>query len=106
MLIVFETKGEADRTSVNDALGAALSARSNGEDAVVVLLQSGVLLALGAEPHLLDEVLNCGIAVYIDRFSLLQRRIAPERLIADYQIVDADDLVNLIFGDDVRIIWH
>jgi sulfur relay (sulfurtransferase) DsrF/TusC family protein len=80
-----------------------------GNEVVFFLIQNGVLVTReGAQPNKVAALQAAAprIRVLADEFSLRERGIRPEAVIADVEITDVGRLVDLLMDDGRKPIWH
>ena len=106
MLLVFETRGPSRDSAVEEVLAAACRAHEHGRGAMVVLIQEGVMHALQAVPDAIRGLLDLGVPVLADRFSLALRGIEEGRLPAGIAPVDMPEIAELLGRDGVQPLWH
>lgn len=81
--------------------------KERGNDVTVFLVQNGVLAAraaAGISP--LPALIQAGIQVVADDFSLRERGIRREELNPGITTADIDALVDLLVRDNTKAIWH
>ncbi|QKW22404.1 DsrE family protein [Kitasatospora sp. NA04385] len=76
-----------------------------GHDVTLFLVQDAVSLALGGTPEI-DGFLAAGGRLTVDRFSLDQRGIRPDAVLAAAAPVGMEDVAELVLDRDVRVVWH
>jgi sulfur relay (sulfurtransferase) DsrF/TusC family protein len=80
-----------------------------GNEVVFFLIQNGVLVTReGAQPNKVAALQAAAprIRVLADEFSLRERGIRREAVIADVEITDVGRLVDLLMDDGRKPIWH
>jgi sulfur relay (sulfurtransferase) complex TusBCD TusD component (DsrE family) len=80
-----------------------------GNEVVFFLIQNGVLVTReGAQPNKVAALQAAAprIRVVADEFSLRERGIRREAVIADVEITDVGRLVDLLMDDGRKPIWH
>jgi sulfur transfer complex TusBCD TusB component (DsrH family) len=85
----------------------AASLKRRGNDVTVFLVQNAVLAArkLARESEL-PRLLESGITVLADDFSLRERGIQSGECAANLKIVAIDHLVDLLVQENTKAIWH
>jgi sulfur transfer complex TusBCD TusB component (DsrH family) len=85
----------------------ATSLQRNGRDVVVFLVQNGVLGARKrARFSEIPSLVQAGVTVLADEFSLNERGIQADELPAEIRSASIDDLVDLIVQENTKAIWH
>ena len=84
---------------------AAALARA-GRRTRVLLVQDGVLGALAAASASLEEVLDAGGELCVDRFSWQQRGLAGQRPRPGVRWSDLDEAAGWVLDPGVQVVWR
>lgn len=97
--LFFLTKKESDSLALVEKL------RERGEDVAVVLIQDAVYLALGNNEHsgTIKDLLGRGVNFHVLAKDVEVRGI-QEYLISDLDLIDYDQLIDLLFSENQRVI--
>jgi hypothetical protein len=106
MLVVFETHGPSTPSAVEEVFSAVRLAQEHGQAPVLILIQEGVLHAMHADGGAVSSLIEAGVTVLADRFSLALRGIDPGRLPASITCAEMPAFVELLTHDGVRPLWH
>lgn len=79
-----------------------------GHEVTLFLVQNGVLPARQRNAHggKLAELASGGVRVLADDFSLRERGIGAEAIVAGIAVAGIDALVDLIVEPGTRALWH
>lgn len=77
-----------------------------GHPVQLVLLQDGVAAAVPGAVGELDDVLEEGVEVWADDFSLAQRGLPVERLTPATRVVTMAEIATRILDPATRVVWH
>ena len=88
------------------ALHLARTLHAQGRAIVVVLLQDGVLAAVGTDPTRDPEglavLMSLGVPIYACEHDLILRGFAPQDMLPNGQAVNDQRIVDLMLADDTR----
>ena len=103
--LLMESRDPFETNEVSKNYEIASGLVSAGNQVSLYLVQNGVLPARSsAGPNGLDEVLNQGVEVLVDEFSLKERAIAPESLISGVAPANIDLVVDHLASGH-KAIW-
>ena len=79
-----------------------------GNDVTLFLIQNGVLPARRESAHAskLSELARSKVKLLTDSFSLRERGIRGDELIAEASSSDVDGMVGLLMAEGTKAIWH
>lgn len=97
--LFFLTKKESDSLTLIEKL------KKRGEDLAVVLIQDAVYLALENNEHAgtIKDLLGRGVNFHVLAKDVELRGI-QEYLVSDLNLIDYDQLIDLLFSENQRII--
>lgn len=104
--VFIESRDPSEAADVHDCFNLASQLASDGDQVTVFLVQNGVLRArVGAMSEMLNPVIDAGVTLLADDFSLRERGIGPDRLRAG---VASSPLETVIDGlaAGARTIWN
>ena len=85
----------------------AVSLKKRGNNVTIFLVQNGVLTVRSrARKSQLPQLLESGIAVLADDFSLHERGIRVDEFQSAVRVASIDQLVDLIVQENTKAIWH
>lgn len=85
----------------------AMSLKKRGNNVTVFLVQNGVLAARKqARKSHLPQLLESGVTVLADDFSLRERAIQSDESHAAVKTASIDQLVDLLVQDNTKAVWH
>jgi sulfur transfer complex TusBCD TusB component (DsrH family) len=105
--VVVETRDPSEFAEVTTTYELCRSLAGRGSPVTVYLAQNGVFpvrKTSAAAQHL--STLTAVARVWADDFSLRERGIADDELAPDIGRASIDSLVDLITGDDAKVIWR
>lgn len=105
--LVVETRDPYDSADVARSYELAEGLAEAGNDVTVFLVQNGVLAArrAGAAGEQVERLVSRGV-VLADDFSLRERGIRPEELVAGVARAPIDSVVDLALDGGRKVIWH
>jgi predicted peroxiredoxin len=104
--LLIESRDPFDSNDVAFTYDLATGLVKAGHDVTLLLVQNGVLPARrGAQADRLAAALKAGIAVLADEFSLLERGISRERLLAGVQPAPIDVVIDHLAAGH-KTLWH
>lgn len=81
--------------------------KKRGNDVTVFLVQNGVLATRKqARKSHVPQLLESGVTVMADDFSLRERGIQFDECRANVRIAPIDQLVDLVVHENTKAIWH
>lgn len=90
----------------NRFAGDAARLAEDGEEVSLFLIENGVAGAVrGAAPEI-EEFVRLGGDLWVDDFSLAQRALRPEDLVAGARTVAMDQVAETLLRPGVRAVWH
>ena len=93
--LLIESRDPFETRDVAYYYDLASNLAKEGNTVTVFLVQNGVLPARkGARSDLLDALTAAGVEVLVDEFSLRERGIAPDRLVAGVKVAPLDVVVD------------
>ena len=97
--LIFLTKKESGTLTLVERL------KEKGEDVGVVLIQDSVYLALGNNEHSesVKDLLGKGVNFHILAKDV-EKRGVQNYLISDVELIDYDQLIDLLFSENQRVI--
>jgi predicted peroxiredoxin len=107
--LLIESRDPYEYADTNYFYDLAGDLARRGNEVAFFLMQNGVLVAReGARPNKVAELREVapGIRVLADEFSLRERGIRPESVVAAVEITDIGSLVDLLMEDGRKPIWH
>jgi predicted peroxiredoxin len=85
----------------------AASLKKRGNNVTIFLVQNGVLAARKeARKSPLPQLLECGVTVLADDFSLRERGIQSDEFQGLVKAAGIDQLVDLIVQENTKAVWH
>jgi len=104
--MLIESRDPFDSNDVAFTYDLASGLAKAGHEVTILLVQNGVLAARrGARHDRLAAALATNIHVLADEFSLRERGIAQERLVANIQPVSIDVVIDHL-ADGHKTLWH
>jgi len=105
--LFIESRDPFDSPDTSFLADTAASLKRRGNDVTVFLVQNAVLATRKqARKSQLPQLLESGIAVLADDFSLLERGIQSDECQANVKIAVIDQLVDLLVRENTKAIWH
>ena len=85
----------------------ATALRQRGNEVTIFILQNGVFaLRQNARNSNLARLVQSGVQILVDDFSLLERGIATAELAPGVQPSNIETLVDALVQKDTKAIWH
>ncbi len=104
--LLIESRDPFDSNDVANFYGLASGLAKAGNGVTLFLVQNGVLPARQSSASAaLAEVAGAGVEVLADAFSLEERGIAAERLVAGVLSAPLDRVIDAM-ADGHKTIWH
>ncbi len=104
--LLIESRDPFDSNDVANFYGLASGLAKAGNGVTLFLVQNGVLPARQCSASAaLAEVAGAGVEVLADEFSLQERGIAAERLVAGVSPSPLDRVIDAM-ADGHKTIWH
>ena len=104
--LLIESRDPFESNDVHNVLDLALGLSQEGQDVTLFLVQNGVLAARsGAVTNGLARLAEDGVDVLVDEFSLMERGISHNRLVAGVRTAPLDIVVDLLDGGR-KALWH
>src|SRR5262245_4803222 len=104
LFIESRTAFDLEQVAVNYLLAADLV--RSGHEAILYLIENGVLMARSAVQHAaLRDTVAAGVQVLVDEFSARERGIAAAELQAGVRLAPLDTVVDHLERGS-RVIWH
>jgi predicted peroxiredoxin len=104
--LFIESRDPYESAEVSAYYDLAVGLVKEGAKVTVFLVQNGVLGARkGEKADLVEKLAKAGVTVLADEFSLRERAIAPNRLVAGVKPSPIDALVDHLEHGD-KAMWH
>lgn len=104
--LLIESRDPFDSADVAQFYELAGGLAAEGNEVMLFLVQNGVLPArFGARSDRLAAVAKNGVTVLADDFSLRERAIAADQLVAGVNAAPLDVVVDQL-ADGVKAMWH
>jgi hypothetical protein len=104
--LLIESRDPFDSADVDNFYDLAAGLADAGNPVTLFLVQNGVLPARhGAKSGLLAALAADGVEVLADEFSLRERGISPNRLVAGVRTAPLDVVVERL-ADGRKALWH
>jgi len=105
--VFIESRDPFDSPDTSFLADTATSLKRRGNDVTVFLVQNAVLATRKqARKSQLPQLIESGIAVLADDFSLRERGIQSDECQANVKTATIDQLVDLLLQENTRAIWH
>lgn len=109
--LLIESRDPYDAADVPYFFKLAKDLAEQGDDIVLYLVQNGVFsLRKAGRPSALFDWLGGGaksrVKILADDFSLRERGIQPNELIAEAKVSNVDSLVDFLVEEKRKAIWH
>ena len=105
--LFIESRDPFESRDVQFVVETATALKRTGNDVTVFLVQNGVLAArTGARTSQLPMLVEEGIRLLADDFSLGERGLRASELISGVKESGIDTLVDMLAQKDTRAIWH
>lgn len=104
--LLIESRDPFDSNDARFCGSLAIQLAQQGEAVTVFLVQNGVLPARrGVRDDVLSELAQAGIEILADDFSLRERGIPSDRLVAGVKSAPLDVVIDRL-ADGWKAIWH
>jgi predicted peroxiredoxin len=103
--LLIETRDPFEFTTVNHFYRTALDLKKAGHNVTLFLVQNGVLPARRAAHDELAQLVEHGVSVLADEFSLKERAIAPSELFPGAKAASMDVIRDKVAAG-VKAAWH
>lgn len=104
--LLIESRDPFESSDVGFFADLAKRLRGDGNEVIVFLVQNGVLPArAGARDSGLVSLADAGITVLADDFSLRERGLSPNRLVAGVKPAPLDVVLDHLAGG-AKALWH
>jgi predicted peroxiredoxin len=105
--VFIEARDPFESLDTRFVIGAATALKQRGADVKVFLVQNGALAARrSARSSQLERLMQAGVEVMADDFSLAERGIREIEMIPGIQISNIDALVRALVEDGCKALWH
>lgn len=105
--VFIESRDPFDSPDTSFLSDTAASLKKRGNNVTVFLVQNGVLAARKqARKTQLPQLLESGVSVLADDFSLRERAIHPDEYPNGIKTASIDQLVDLLVQENTKAIWH
>ena len=105
--VFVESRDPFDSSDTSFVADTATSLKKRGNNVTVFLVQNGVLAARKqARNTHLPQLLESGISVLADDFSLRERGIQSDECQNAMKTASIDQLVDLLVQENTKAIWH
>jgi predicted peroxiredoxin len=104
--LLIESRDPFESNDVGYFYDLAKALAADGNDVTLFLVQNGVFAARpSARSEMVNEVTAAGVAVLADEFSLRERGIWPDRLVAGVQPAPIDVIIDRL-AEGCKALWH
>jgi sulfur transfer complex TusBCD TusB component (DsrH family) len=105
--VFIESRDPFDSPDTNFVTETAVALKKKGHTVTVVLVQNGVLGARKqAAKSQLPAIVESGVTVLADDFSLQERGISMDECAPGLQAGTMDRLIDLIVQENTKAVWH
>ncbi len=105
--VLIESRDPFESRDTQFVVETAAELKRRGNDVKVFLVQNGVLAARkNARNSHLPRLAEEGVTLLADDFSLRERGIQTGELFSDITESSIDALVDLLVGENTKVIWH
>ena len=105
--VFIESRDPFDSADTNSVSETAVALRKKGHTVTVFLVENGVLGARKqAAKSQVPSIVESGVTVLADDFSLQKRGISMEECAAGLQAVTMIHLIDLIVQENTKAVWH
>ena len=105
--VFIESRDPFDSPDTSFLADTAASLKKRGNNVTVFLIQNGVLAARKqARKSHLPQLLESGVIVLADDFSLRERGIQSDECQTSVKAASIDQLVDLIVQENTKAVWH
>jgi len=104
--LLIESRDPFESNDVGYFYDLAKALAADGNDVTLFLVQNGVFAARpSARSEMVNEVTAAGVTVLADEFSLRERGIRPDRLVAGVQPAPIDVVIDRL-AEGCKALWH
>ncbi|AJZ56024.1 DsrE family protein [Paraburkholderia fungorum] len=104
--LLIESRDPFESNDVGFLADLALRLRADGNEVTIFLVQNGVLpVRAGARDTGFSTLVGADVTVLADDFSLRERGISPDRLLAGVEAAPLDVVVDHL-ADGAKALWH
>ena len=104
--VLIESRDPFECRDVDHYYELASSLADEGNSVTIFLVQNGVLPARqGAQASGLAAVIEAGVRVCADDFSLRERAIAADRLVGGVRAAPLDEVIDSLAAGH-KVLWH
>jgi len=105
--IFIESRDPFDSRDVQFVEKTAAALQQRGNDVMVFLVQNGVLACRSkADDPYLSQLTSSGVTVLADDFSLRERGIRPDEMVAGIKPASIEMLVESLVQPGTKALWH
>ena len=105
--VFIESRDPFDSPGMNSVSEAAVALRKEGHTVTVFLVENGVLGARKqAEKSQVPAIVESGVTVLADNFSLQKRGISMEECAPGLQAGSMAHLIELIVRENTKAVWY
>ena len=105
--VLIESRDPFESSDAAFVAETAVSLKKKGHNVTVFLIQNGVLGARKqARKSQVPAILESGVAVLADDFSLRERGMSIGECASGLQAGSIDQLVDLLVGNNTKAVWH
>jgi hypothetical protein len=105
--VFIESRDPFDSADTSFVVETAAGLRQRGCPVTVFLVQNGVLATRsGARGSQVPRLIQSGVSVLADDFSLRERGIVPGEMTPEVRKAPIDGLVDLLTQSGTKAIWH
>ena len=105
--ILIESRDPFDSPDTSFLAETAAALKKRGNTVTVFLVQNGVLGARKqARKSVLPQLLESGVTVLADDFSLRERGIQSDECQSAIKTAGIDQLVDLLVQENTKAVWH
>ncbi|MGH9839640.1 MAG: DsrE family protein [Blastocatellia bacterium] len=105
--VFIESRDPFESNDTQFVVDTATALKQRGHQVTVFLVQNGALAARrNAHGAQLPALAAAGVQLLADEFSLRERGITTEELIAGIQTSTIEALVDLLVQENAKVIWH
>jgi predicted peroxiredoxin len=105
--VFIESRDPFDSPDTSFLADTAASLKKRGNNVTVFLVQNGVFATRKqARKSQLPQLLDSGVTVLADDFSLRERGIQSDECQSPVKAAGIDQLVDLIVQENTKAVWH
>lgn len=105
--VFIESRDPFDSPDVSFLADTAVALKQRGNNVTVFLVQNGVLATRKqARRSHLPQLLEAGVTVLADDFSLRERAVHSEECQSAIKTAGIDQLIDLLVEENTKAIWH